>query len=242
MVESDGESECGKEKENESESEEEEQVIKCTEKETAVEIEAENCQEHARTEYRGYVPHALVSKPTSPALGELPTLEHLVKGSLPPLNKELQQRSEYYYKERVPEENITVSLPPLAIPPREDFLTRFKRGAKLLRPDYYKRTPQQYSEDQFKRFLSRRWPQWVDRYNDVKENARRRAEKERREEVERRNEPGLPAEIIATPKPPIAPTQTGPVRKEPRRHRAAEQKFVERSSDDSSEVNSFFFN
>ncbi len=120
MTDSDRESENEKEKESkgEGESEEEEQANGRTEEEAAVEIDEpgkKHCQEDDRTEYSGYVPQALVTKPTSSALGELPTLEHLVKGSLPPLDKELRQKSDYYYKERVPEENVTVPLPPVAI-------------------------------------------------------------------------------------------------------------------------------
>ncbi len=176
-----------------------------------------------------------MTKPTSPALGELPTLEHLVKGSLPPLDRELRRKSDYYYKDRVPEENVTVSLPSVAIPPREDFLTRFKRGAKPLRPDYYKKTPKYYSEERFDKFLQRAQPQWRERYNVSREEARRRAEQERRRAAERRDGPELPAKIVATPRRPIAPTQKEPVQVEPRAYRTAGQKFVEKDGEGSSD-------
>ena len=178
----------------------------------------------ARSIYSGYLPVALLRKPTPSVIGELPALARLVKEKLPSLSSHLKKKSGVYYKEKIPVKKLTVNLPPLATR-QPDFLTRFKRGRIPLKPGFYQAPPtypqhriekkaverhrlrrtqesQEYREEVERRRIERERRHREQNGNgpDQREVERRRAERERRHQADKLKRPSLPPEIIAAPK------------------------------------------
>ena len=134
--------------------------------------------EEAKSVYSGYVPTALLRRPTPSVAGELPNLKALVKGKFPPLNEYLLKKSGRYYKKGVLKEKVAVPLAPVVVPPPEVPLNRLKRSPIPPNPGFKRAAPPTYPQHRAKqRFRKRFHQQHQDKEKYEKEVRRRQIEK-----------------------------------------------------------------
>ena len=202
-------------------------IIQAIPEETEERCEIQEVAEEVKSVYSGYVPTALLRRPTPSVAGELPTLRGLVKEKLPPLNEYLQKKSGRYYKKGVPKEKVEVPLAPVVVPPPEVPSNRLKRSTIPPNPGFNRAAPtypqhraeqrfrkrfhhEQQDKEEYEKEVKRRQIERKRRHRENRDNgpngrevARREAERERRHRAELNKDPTFPDEIVAAPKGPI---------------------------------------
>ena len=206
--------------------------------------------------YSGYLPAALLRRPTPSVIGELPALAKLVQDHLPSISDHLKKKSSVYYKTRVPNEKVEISLPTVSPQRPEEFIERFKKRKIPLRRNFYEAPPtyrqhraeqryiqryrqkRQEVEKEYEKEVARRRAERERRHHrenivtSRREAERRREERERRQRTGKSNDPALPDELVAAPKIPAEDTSpaviasTSGATRQPRAHRDKEDDAI----------------